>query len=333
MSSLELSPADLTQVRFAMSPMSQLLGALLVLGGQHQPAGMERWRHDVWSRYQGACADQPTLLTLAQTLDTTAYMPDFLTVPAAGMDTTFRDELEAVRKTPDGIARSDLAVSATVRRDRAVGQLDSRFDTPNLSALVADALEAAWEALLLPDWARLRALLERDVVHRSRMLSTVGLGPTLAAIGVDICLHPTHLTMMIRGGSTHRLDGAGLRLTPNAFAGRWLCLDPPSGFGLTYPARGSAALWSTATPAGTAGLGALIGRSRADLLHALAEPATTTQLSAQLGMSIGAVGDHLAILRSSGLVTKARSGRSMLYTRTPLGDALTIARHTTAPGA
>jgi hypothetical protein len=188
MSSLELSPADLTQVRFVMSPMSQLLGALLVLGGRHQPAGMGRWRHNVWGRYRAACADQPTLLALVQTLDTTAYMPDFLTVPAGGMDTTFRDELEAVRKTPDAIARSDLAVSATVRRDRAVGQLDSRFDTPSVSALVADALEAAWEALLLPDWARLRALLERDVVHRSRMLSTAGLGPTLGpSVSISAC--------------------------------------------------------------------------------------------------------------------------------------------------
>jgi DNA-binding transcriptional ArsR family regulator len=55
---------------------------------------------------------------------------------------------------------------------------------------------------------------------------------------------------------------------------------------------------------------------------ALAEPASTTQLARGNGLAVGALGDHLAVLRDAGLVDRARSGRSVLYRRTPLGDAL-----------
>ncbi|HEY0449722.1 winged helix-turn-helix domain-containing protein [Actinophytocola sp.] len=71
-----------------------------------------------------------------------------------------------------------------------------------------------------------------------------------------------------------------------------------------------------------AALSCLLGASRAGILLALDEPASTTHLAAILGQSLGAVGNHLAVLRDAGLVTRARSGRSVLYTRSPVADAL-----------
>ena len=69
-------------------------------------------------------------------------------------------------------------------------------------------------------------------------------------------------------------------------------------------------------------LGVLIGASRARVLRALDEPVSTTQLAAALRLAVGAAGDHLAVLLRAGLVDRARAGRSVLYRRTPLGDAL-----------
>jgi predicted MarR family transcription regulator len=39
-------------------------------------------------------------------------------------------------------------------------------------------------------------------------------------------------------------------------------------------------------------------------------------------MPVGSVGDHLKVLHEAGLLTRARAGRSVLYQRTPVGDAL-----------
>jgi DNA-binding transcriptional ArsR family regulator len=102
-------------------------------------------------------------------------------------------------------------------------------------------------------------------------------------------------------------------------------VDEPWPATLIYPARGIAALWETPSAVIQGALATLVGRARAGLLTALDQPASTTQLARSLGLATGAVGDHLAILHGAGLLTKARSGRLVLYRRTPLGDALVAA--------
>ena len=105
-----------------------------------------------------------------------------------------------------------------------------------------------------------------------------------------------------------------------------LSLDPPWPPTLIYPARGVSALWEQPGRAGPgSALHRLLGTSRAAILLALEDPASTTQLAGTLGQSLGGIGDHLAVLREAGLVARARSGRSVLYRRTPVGDALAAA--------
>ena len=54
----------------------------------------------------------------------------------------------------------------------------------------------------------------------------------------------------------------------------------------------------------------------------LGRPATTTELAHRLSVSPSAVSQHLRVLRAAGLLNGARSGRSVLYLRSPLGDNL-----------
>ncbi|MGX4687771.1 ArsR/SmtB family transcription factor [Streptomyces sp. JNUCC 63] len=64
----------------------------------------------------------------------------------------------------------------------------------------------------------------------------------------------------------------------------------------------------------------LLGPTRAGLLTALTRPASTTQLAERHYLSPATVSYHLGVLHQAGLVTRARSGRTVLHRRTPAGS-------------
>jgi DNA-binding transcriptional ArsR family regulator len=90
---------------------------------------------------------------------------------------------------------------------------------------------------------------------------------------------------------------------------------------LIYPARGIATLWAQAAPVPD-GLVRLLGASRAAMLADLAVPRSTSELARRLSLSPATTSYHLTALRDAGLAAGRREGRSVLYARTPLGDAL-----------
>ncbi|MBW9215440.1 helix-turn-helix domain-containing protein [Mumia sp. zg.B53] len=95
--------------------------------------------------------------------------------------------------------------------------------------------------------------------------------------------------------------------------------EPPM---ILYGARGSGALWQVEPRRSPAVLGDLLGATRAGLLAALEVPASSTELARRLGVTTPAVNQHLRAMRDAGLLTSARHGRSVLYLRSELGDAL-----------
>ena len=88
-------------------------------------------------------------------------------------------------------------------------------------------------------------------------------------------------------------------------------------------------MWERQQVTTSAALVGTLGRVRAQLLTVLDEPASSTELGVRFGVTTSAAGQHLRALRAAGLVSSTRYGRSVLYLRSELGNALVPP----APGA
>ena len=187
-----------------------------------------------------------------------------------------------------------------------------------------ELLALVWEALLEPSWPLIRDVLERDILHRSRSLAHGGLSALVGELAPFITLVGPELRVDCKDVDTRRvLDGRGFLLRPSAFIWPYAAasLDETRPAELTYPARGVASLfWRPEDH--DAALSTLIGATRAHVLMTLGEPMHTSGLARLFRRSPGNIADHLKALHRSGLIERARVGRHVVYSRTPLGDAL-----------
>lgn len=69
-------------------------------------------------------------------------------------------------------------------------------------------------------------------------------------------------------------------------------------------------------------LSALLGRTRAAVLEAIADGGNTTAVAERLGVSPASASEHAAVLREAGLITSVRVRNCVQHTLTPLGAAL-----------
>ncbi|WKE73128.1 helix-turn-helix transcriptional regulator [Streptomyces sp. WP-1] len=318
----EVSVEDLLRSRFALSPAMELSALLRSLDGRNRPLP-RAWATRLWPAFERLRRE--TELDAFLALHTARSGADFVAPPPRGLGQTWADDLAAIRATPPAAARRELAAAAARPAGRAP-RVRAVLDSADAVPRIAEAMDRAWRELLAGDWPQLRAICERDVVHRVGVIGEHGWAVAIESLHPGIVWRAggIELGFFPRGG-TARLVGDGLLLIPSVCVGPSVAahLEDPWPRTLVYPARGTAALWEAPeTVPGPDALTALVGRARARLLVALDAPASTSHLARSLAMAPGAVGDHLAILRAAGLLVRARSGRSVLYRRTPLGEAL-----------
>ncbi|WP_449476495.1 DUF5937 family protein [Streptomyces abikoensis] len=318
---MHFAPDDLLRCRFGISPLWETHQCLYTLLRPERHA-----YHVAWLRRGREAAAGLDLTLLSLLMPSKGHHPDFLCPPPEGPVETFEEELARVRATDPAVARDDFARSlactpgaAGSRAGRAI-LADPEGAVRQLTAL----FERAWQLLIVPEWPRLRGLLEADVAFHARRLADGGLERLFAGLHPSLVWAGDTLTLKHRTEHSRSLGGRGLMLVPSVFA--WP--DVIGGFAdpwqatVVYPARGIGGLWEERDPRTGDALARLLGPNRAALLAGLTEPASTTALSARHGLAPSSVSAHLSVLRAAGLLTSRRQGHQVLYERTPLGMAL-----------
>jgi DNA-binding transcriptional ArsR family regulator len=317
-----LDVADLAETTFAFSALSEITMSLRAwrfpaLHPEHLP-GLNRMRE----------AHATLDLELLDALVTDdRWIPDFLTPRPSPRLPGALEALAQLRATPPEVVRSHVRITYAGRPLPPVLET-AETDPVALLARIASAFEQYWDRCLAPWWPRMHAVLEADIIHRARTLALGGAQALFADLDDRVSWRNGTLTLTYPSNTMATdqsvvVGGRGLVLTPSLFArGAVSSIDGTEPPAVMYPARGRATVWEQADVATSAALEELLGRTRSRLLTMLEHPASTTEPATTLGVTPGAVSRHLTALHRAGLLNRARTGRSVLYVRSPLGDAL-----------
>ncbi|MCI2236984.1 DUF5937 family protein [Paenibacillus sp. TRM 82003] len=311
----ELTGMDLGEVRFAVSPLNELTLSLRSFRDPGRYPLHLPWLHEVDAARDEL--DSAALLALTNDL---LWTPDLLTPRPTSPLTRVDEQLDA-------LAAADPRALAAELAHLHDGRVPAALTGPPAAVLrrAVAALRGYWDACFAAHWPRLRALLEADVTHRARETVQHGSARMFAGLADGVRLADGVVEVRLRSPVeyTRSTAGDGLTLVPSVFCRR--ASTPVSAAEapvLMYGARGVGTLWRPRRPPAPAALADLLGRTRAELLTELAAPASSTELAARRGVTVPAVNQHLRALRATGLLDSERHGRSVVYRRSELGDAL-----------
>lgn len=192
------------------------------------------------------------------------------------------------------------------------------------------------DTAVAPHWPAVSRLLEAERDRAVRLLGEHGSDRFLASCHPTLRWDPPVLTIdtcLPIGDQEAYLEGRGLVLVPSLFCppGYPMCYapdDPDTSPVIHYPIaldvgtmRGFWGPFAGATARSS--LAALLGRTRAAVLDAVASgPCTTSELARRAGVSVPSASEHAAVLRSADLVATRRVGKAVLHAVTPRGANL-----------
>jgi DNA-binding transcriptional ArsR family regulator len=319
---LRMGVADVARIRFRFSPLAEVISSLYQVSSRRVAPVHRPWLESA----RDGLGRRVDMALLTAVVPAGGYVADFLFAAASDAD-SLDEQLRAVAETPIPEIRADLAALWASAPMPAPARL-LLAEGPAGARRLADTLWRYWSVAIEPHWRQLRAVLDDDVAYRAGRLTRGGVDALMSTLHPEVRVRDQVLQIdNPRHSVAHDLGGAGLMLMPSVFAWPSLMVDkrPDRPATLLYASRGVGTLWGDDPSADGEALSALLGRSRAAILGGLARPKSTTELARELGQSAPSVSFHLSVLRSNGLVTSWRSGRRVLYRRTPLASTLIAA--------
>ncbi|ATL26019.1 helix-turn-helix domain-containing protein [Streptomyces formicae] len=315
---IRFTAEDLLQVTIAPrpAPLMEMVLALATSRRKDLPAFYGRWqRHARQSLPRGA-------YPLGELVAATGRGPMFLDPVTHVLE----EGVDLVRGASAEFVRTELQRVCTRRAPSlwARGLADQDHDA---WSVLNESIGAAYGSLLEPHWNRIRSGFDAERAWRVRQMADHGIRQALSSLGPGAHWQGTTVSFPAPYDWEVTLNGQGLLLLPSLFWHGWpLIAEPPDAPRvLVYPATTPLPLLDkhlTTDP-----LAALLGRTRAATLAALAQPRTTSELAQELHISQSSASEHAKALRNAQLVTTARDGKAVRHSCTPLGlDLLTPAR-------
>lgn len=317
---LRVDAETVARTRFSPSPAAESLAWLKLAAGPG--------RHPVFGDpgpLARAALTHPDVALLLDLLPRTGevYTPDLLT-PQPGTATRPGDLLDEQlarieAATPDDVEAQVFAytrvhwsrpVPVEARRSAESGTMPRRL---------ANGLARFWRDALAEDWAGLHSVVDRDIAHRAKTITTRGIGAALGSLHPTIGWTGDAITLAKPFDGEVDISGRELVLAPGVLSwpGTSIQIDVPGQVVLCYPAYGVGAGDARPGP-----IAAVVGTARAALLADLETARSTAELAARAGYAPGTVSYHLTALHRAGLVSKVRDGRYVLYRRTPQAAVL-----------
>lgn len=310
---VHFSTEDLARTTIAPGPdpLWELLLSLHVLQQRSESPAFDAWRRQVRHRLS------PSIRLIVDLAPPTGYSPDFLT--PADCPPEVDAELERVAATSPRQVRVQLERLSLRRRPTAWTRSlagDHRAAMPKL----AKALRSYFHRCLTPFWPAIRRRVASDRAYRIGQLAGAGIGQVLGQLTPRARWRSRVLEVPGFPDADLRLDDRGLTLQPSYFCHGlptklW---DPDLPPILVYPIAHTPGELASATDF-MDGLAALLGRSRAAALEAIAAGTTTTQLAQTCHLSLAAASHQASVLRRAGLATTRRLGGTARHEITPLG--------------
>ncbi|MET9571155.1 winged helix-turn-helix domain-containing protein [Streptomyces virginiae] len=309
---IHFTAADIVRIRFAPrpAPLQELHAALTTAVARRGGPLFAQWGGRVLRSLPAAAGALADLVPAGRP-------PSFLDV----LGDTMADGFERIRTAGPGVVRSELErVYGSMAAPRWIRALHAGDETAWRT--LHRAQQAAYETVLAPVWPVVQDLHRAEFTRYALTVAEHGVAAALTALAPGSRFHEG--VWRWPGAAPARdvcLDGRGLVLLPTFHhpegpllqdvPGRSAVLTYPAGPGLP-PTAGRAVVQVEA-------LAAVLGRTRLDALRLLAEPHTTTSLARALRVSNATASSHAAALRSAGLATTTRTGRSVTHRRTALG--------------